>query len=238
MTETAPAQGPQRLPRHRAVNLLLSLYEEPRYLEIGIAKGETFHNVNAALKVAVDPTFGFDHVEAQRTKPGTTYHEVTSDVYFGKYIEATETFDVIYLDGLHTFEQTLRDLNNALEHLEPRGLILIDDVRPHTYVASLPDYQNYSEVKQRLGIDDERWMGDVYKLVWFIDSFYQGLRYRTISNNHGQAVVWRESRPSVTERTVTEVGSLTFEEFMLQRDTLRLAPFGEIMKEVRAAVER
>ena len=67
-------------------------------------------------------------------------------------------------------------------------------------------------------------MGDVYKLVWFIDSFYQGLRYRTISNNHGQAVVWRESRPSVTERSVTEVGSLTFEEFMLQRDTLRLAP--------------
>ncbi len=143
MTETAPAPGPQRLPRHRAVNFLLSLYEEPRYLEIGIAKGETFHNVKATLKVAVDPKFGFDHVEAQRTNPGTTYHEVTSDVYFGKYIEATETFDVIYLDGLHTFEQTLRDLNNALEHLEPRGVILIDDVRPHTYVASLPNYRNY-----------------------------------------------------------------------------------------------
>ncbi len=184
----------------------------------------------------MDPKFRFDHVEAQRTNPGTTYHEVTSDEYFGKYVEAAETFDVIYLDGLHTFEQTLRDFNNALEHLEPRGVILIDDVRPHTYVASLPNLGNFRVVKRRLNIADRRWMGDVYKLVWFIDSFYQGLRYRTISDNHGQAVVWRESRPSVTERSVTEVGSLTFEEFMLQRDVLRLGPFGEILNEVRAAV--
>ena len=143
MTETAPATGPQRLPRHRAVNRLLSLYDQPRYLEIGVARGDTFDKVNAPLKVAVDPKFRFDHVEAQRANPGTTYHDVTSDEYFGKHVEATEKFDVIYLDGLHTFEQTLRDLNNALEHLEPHGVILIDDVRPHTYLASLPNHQNY-----------------------------------------------------------------------------------------------
>ena len=47
-------------------------------------------------------------------------------------------FDVIYLDGLHTVEQTLRDLLNALPHLQPQGVIVIDDVRPPTDLAAHP----------------------------------------------------------------------------------------------------
>lgn len=229
---------PQVVRRPVVVRSLLALYEEPRYLEIGVCTGQTFHKVEAPYKVAVDPEFRFDHEVAARENPGSTYHQVTSDEYFGSIVDEDEQFDVVFLDGLHTVEQTLRDLTNALPHLQPRGVIVIDDVTPPTFLASLPNRTNFFEVRRHLGGTDQRWMGDVYKLVYFIDTFFQQLTYRTISNNHGQAVVWRERRTSVTERTLNEIGSLTFEQFVLEQDALHLTRFGQIVKEVRASVER
>lgn len=220
--------------RFEAVNRLLRLHEQPRYLEIGVCEGATFERVEAPTKVAVDPEFRFDHVRAQAETPGASYHEVTSDQYFGTVVGADEMFDVIYLDGLHTFEQTLRDLLNALPHLQPHGTILVDDVRPPSYLASLPDRQNFFTVRSAIGVTDQAWMGDVYKLLWFVDTFLQGLTYRTISNNHGQAVIWRDRRASVTGRSMGEIARLTFEDFVLQADVLRLAPMREIMRELRA----
>ncbi|MCW2768060.1 MAG: hypothetical protein JWO11_4019 [Nocardioides sp.] len=229
---------PQVVRRPVVVRNLLALYEQPRYLEIGVCTGHTFHQVEAPYKVAVDPEFRFDPEAAARENPGSTYHQVTSDEYFGSIVGEDEQFDVVFLDGLHTVEQTLRDLTNALPHLQPRGVIVIDDVAPPTYLASLPNRTNFFEVRRHLGSTDQRWMGDVYKLVYFIDTFFQQLTYRTISNNHGQAVVWRDRRTSVTERTLNEIGSLTFEQFALEQDALHLTRFGQIVKEVRASVER
>ncbi|GAB2876284.1 class I SAM-dependent methyltransferase [Nocardioides pacificus] len=225
---------------HRAmvVRRLLSLYEEPRYLEVGVNKGHTFDRQSAARKVAVDPVFLFDHEAAEKADPTAEYHQVTSDEYFASIVAPDELFDVIYLDGLHTFEQTLRDLTNALHHLQPKGLIVIDDVRPPTYLASIPDRQNFFTVRSWLGSTDQAWMGDVYKLVWFIDTFYPHLSFRTIDNNHGQLVVWRERRAEVTERSVEEIAQLSFETFALEQDVLRATHFRKIMDEVRAWRER
>jgi hypothetical protein len=230
-----PAQ-PHVVRRHQVVSRLLDLYDRPRYLEIGVGTGATFHRVDAPTKVAVDPKFHFDPDEAEQGVTGVTYHQVTSDEYFGTIVGGDEMFDVIFIDGLHTFEQTLRDLINALEHLQPRGVIVIDDVRPPTYLASLPDREKFVEVRTYLKVDDKRWMGDVYKLVYFIDTFFQQLTYRTIRNNHGQAVVWRERRPSVAERTVGETDALTFQDFAVSQDVLRLTRFSRILDEVREAV--
>lgn len=220
--------------RPKVVRKLLSLYEAPRYLEVGVCRGATFDKVHAPRKVAVDPEFRFDHEQAERDHPGTEYYQVTSDDYFGRVIAEDETFDVIFLDGLHTFEQTLRDFNNALLHLQPHGVILIDDVSPPTYPASLPDRDNFYRVREWLGSTGNAWMGDVFKLVYFIETFHQGLSFRTISNNHGQAVVWRERRASVRQRTVADIGALSFEQFVLQQDALRPARFGQVMRELRA----
>lgn len=228
---------PHVVRRPAVVRKLLALYDAPRYLEIGVCTGATFDKVEAPRRVAVDPEFRFDHEQAQGDHPGTEYHQTTSDDYFGTIVGEDESFDVIFLDGLHTFEQTLRDLTNALHHLQPRGVIVIDDVTPPTYLASLRDRDNFFAVREWLGLTDQRWMGDVFKLVHFIETFHQGLSYRTISNNHGQAVVWRERRPSIPDRTVGDIDALTFEQFVLAQETLRLAPFHAILNEVRTRVQ-
>lgn len=237
---TEPTRGateppPERVvPRHNVLRRLTNLYEEARYLEIGVCEGATFNLVPAARKVAVDPEFRFDHERAARSGgPGVEYHQVTSDEYFASRVDPGEQFDVIYLDGLHVFEQTLRDLMNALAHLQPRGVVVVDDTRPPTYLASLPDRDNFFAVRRWMGIDDQRWMGDVVKVVWFVEAFCPQLSFRTISNNHGQTVLWRHRRAEVPQRSMGEVDGLTFERLVLDEHVLRLATFGDIRREVR-----
>lgn len=232
--ETSPESTPRRLPRHAVLRRLTKLYPGARYLEVGVNRGVTFDRVPAASKVAVDPVFHFDVPTKQAEAPHAEYHEVTSDVYFGTIVEPDRQFDVIYLDGLHVLEQTLRDLMNALHHLAPDGVIVIDDTHPPSYLASLADRENYFVVRNWLGEEKKAWMGDVYRLVYFIETFCPHLSYRTISDNHGQTVVWRTRRASVPERGLREVAETTFEQMVVTEESLRVAPYDEIHAELRA----
>lgn len=235
MSEPDPARpGVKRIGRAQVMRRLLAHYEEPRYLEIGVCQGRTFDRVHAPVKVAVDPEFRFDQDAPERRVPGTSYHEITSDEYFGTVVEPGTQFDVIYLDGLHTVEQTLRDLLNALPYLQPQGVLVVDDVRPPTALAAIRDRQEFFDVRREAGRDDEKaWMGDVYRLVWFVDTFCQQLSQRVIANNHGQAVVWRKRREQVTERLLADVGTLPFDAIEREPGVQRTAPFGEIVRELR-----
>jgi hypothetical protein len=237
MTEPAvehpvPPRG-ERTTRHRVVNRLLSLYDQPRYLEVGVCTAHTFDRVTAPIKVAVDPVFEFDHQDPERAVPGVEYHQVTSDAYFGTLVDPDRRFDVIYLDGLHTVEQTLRDVTNALHHLQPQGVILIDDVRPSSHLAAIPDRQRFFEVRNRLGTTEQDWMGDVFRVVLAIETFFQQLSYATVAENHGQAVVWRSRRTAVPERGLAAVGSWSFEDLLLDLGALRITPLPQIVRTLK-----
>ena len=158
--------------RHDVIQSYLDLFEDPRYLEIGVSKGITFHALRARRKVAVDPKFEIPLSERQAQ---AEYHEVTSDVYFQDLITPRTTFDVIYLDGLHTFEQTLRDLMNALEHLSEDGVIIVDDVLPTSYHASLKDQSDCVAVRNAISGSDPSWMGDTFRLVYFVEDIHASL---------------------------------------------------------------
>lgn len=217
---------------------LLALFEAPRYLEIGVAHGTTFHRVQARRKVAVDPSFRFDVAAAREENPSAAYHEVRSDTYFGEIVGPDEQFDVINIDGMHTAEQALRDLLNALSCLAPGGLIVIDDVKPSSHLAAMPDPVRFMRVKKSLGSTERNWMGDVYRVVYFIDSFLQQLSWRTVAENHGQTILWRRRRPQVTERGIAAVAAKSFDDLMLEQAVLRPAPYQTILEEVRRDAPR
>lgn len=210
----------------------LDLFNMPSYLEIGVWKGKTFFPAKAERKVAVDPKFAFDVKAAEATYETSTFHEVTSDKYFGS-LPKDESFDVIYIDGLHTFDQTLRDLLNSLAFLKDDGIVIIDDVYPREYHSALANVKHAHLVKAHTGSTNKEWMGDVYKLTFFIDSYLQQYSYRMVSDNHGQLVMWRAVRPSVTERTVENVSRAPFESILLEAEAQRRMPLSEILDELR-----
>ena len=104
--------------RSDIINKLIAKNNYKTYLEIGIAGGESFNTINCEYKVGVDPAL---------TTPAT--HHMTSDEYFDS-LTPNDKFDIIFIDGLHLWEQCYRDINNALAHLNPNGVVVCHDMNP------------------------------------------------------------------------------------------------------------
>lgn len=223
--------------RFDVVQALLDLYQSPSYLEVGVQDGITFHRTHAARKVAVDPVFRFD-VDVARQQPenaNSAYHQLPSDAYFcGPGVGAA--FDVIFIDGLHTFDQTLRDFHNAIGLLKPGGVILLDDTVPNTYAASLPNEVASVRLRQATEPHNRAWMGDVFRLVYFIRDYFPQYSYATLADNHGQTIVWRAQRTaSAKPRSVEAVARLEFADVMLHRDELNIAYLADVLPVLTAA---
>jgi hypothetical protein len=164
------------------------------YLEIGVNKGETFNVVNMPEKDAVDPKFLFD--TASYANDTVRFFEITSDEFFTSP-HGKPAYDLFFLDGLHTFEQTLRDFLSALTRSHHRTVYLIDDTVPSDVYSSLNDLQAaYSfrakAVGQAMHYD---WHGDVYKTVLALHDFFPTLDFATITDGgNPQTLVWHERR--------------------------------------------
>ncbi|WP_298964747.1 class I SAM-dependent methyltransferase [uncultured Methylobacterium sp.] len=228
------AKVPNGVTRTEVVQGILDLFENPNYLEIGVFEGKTFNNLKAGSKSAVDPAFAFDYQAVAAEDKSAQFFKVTSDRYFAEHAPQDSKFDVVYIDGLHTFEQTLRDLLNAFSYTHERSVIVIDDVYPSSYIAGLPDKRQFVQARELSGLKSRDWMGDVYKLIYFIETFCQQYDYRTINNNHGQLVLWRARRKDVRERTIAELAHLGYEKLFLEKDSLRLGSYASILETIKA----
>lgn len=220
--------------RYQVCQSFIDLSSNCSYLEVGVNEGLTFHQIKASKKVAVDPKFLFDTSREKDSTQTVQYFEVTSDRYFSQ-VSRQDKFNVIYLDGLHTAEQTLRDLLNAAELLSDRGVIIIDDVKPTSYAASLNSITGSVDLKNALHDPDQSWMGDVYKLAWFINAFMQQWTYYTIADNHGQIVLWRSARDEqiLGDSNLEDVARLSFADMHRDSQAFKFKPFAGILEEYK-----
>jgi capsular polysaccharide biosynthesis protein len=227
----SPGVPPGMLTRPAVVQRVLDLFDAPRYLEIGVDSGQTFHSVTADLKIAVDPAFKF---APPVSTAAVQYYPVTSDQYFARHCPPGQLFDVIFVDGLHQFEQTLRDMLNAVMRLSEHGVVIIDDILPASYHASLPDLGDAFMVRNHLspGSQDATWMGDVYKVAFFVQTFMQQFSFATVQETHGQLIAWRTPRQTadVGERSMLDIAMLSFLDTVKQRSVFRIRPMDAIIE--------
>lgn len=92
------------------------------YLEIGIELAVCFNQIICENKRGVDPD-----PECRKYVKSGYFHCMPSDVFFGC---STLLYDVILVDGLHLAEQTLKDIENALNCLNEGGYIIVHDCNP------------------------------------------------------------------------------------------------------------
>ena len=204
--------------RFERLNALAQITSAATYLEIGVEKGETFKQVDIPYKVGVDPNFRFD-VDALANER-TIFHRVTSDVFFSTLARAHGTFDLIYLDGLHTFEQTFRDFCASLGFAHPKTIWLIDDTHPSDRLAANPDRRVTKVMRRLLRIRDGRWMGDVFKVVFAIHDYFPQFSYATFPD-HGQTAVWPEARKDFAPAwaSLGKIGRMGYGDFLRSRDS-------------------
>ena len=207
----------------RRIKTLAEGLNAQTYLEIGVNKGRTFFPVSIPHKTAVDPRFLFDKAAVEQSDK-VMLKEMTSDDFFSA-LPMTHKYDVIFLDGLHTFEQTYRDLCNSLLHSHERSVILIDDTKPCDVYSAIP-HQNkalrYRKQAEGKGIG---WHGDVFKVVFALHDFHPGLNYRTIMGTRNpQTLVWRSNTGwrSPLFNSLETISRLSYFDFVDHIDILRL----------------
>lgn len=136
---------------------------EINYLEIGCDKNGTFNSICLPLKnkIGVDPVSG-----------GTI--RTTSDEFF---VNNNQKFDIIFIDGLHTYQQVKKDFQNSLNCLKDQGYIFVDDMLPYNW-----GMQHNPRIQSK-------WTGDVWKLaIEIIDSNI--INYNFIETNYGIGVFY------------------------------------------------
>jgi len=146
----------------KRLNRLAAALGAKSYLEIGVHTGGTFARVQVAERTAVDPAFPFpvsDHEDDV-----TIFAEMTSDEFFAG-LPAGKTYDLVFIDGLHTFEQTYRDLCNAIVRSHPAAPILVDDTVPSDVYSALRDPEQAFAFRAAAGPDGSAaWHGDTFKV--------------------------------------------------------------------------
>jgi hypothetical protein len=147
------------------INYIIATRNYKSYLEIGIEDGANFLSINATHKVGVDP----------EPSPGTPCDfQMPSDEFFAIN---QQTFDLIFIDGLHLYEQVLKDVTHSLKCLNPGGMIVIHDCLPR-----------YPEAQYRIRVPTE-WNGDVWKAAAYIRMHFQDVHFCVLDMDWGCGLI-------------------------------------------------
>lgn len=143
------------------INHFINKYNYTSYLEIGCQKDVAFRRVVIDKKIGVDPERG-----------GT--HRMTSDEFFSSN---KETFDIIFIDGLHHNEQVKKDIENALKVLNENGTIVVHDCNPTT------------EAMQKVPRITKEWTGDGWKAWVSLRRTRADLEMKVINTDYGCGII-------------------------------------------------
>ena len=150
------------------IEYLIKKNNYKNYLEIGCDKNQLFSKINIDNKIGVDP-FSGGNVRK------------TSDDFFK---ENKSNFDIVFIDGLHTYEQVKKDILNSVNCLLDEGIILVHDCMPDSLgKQAVPRYKM-------------QWNGDVWKAI--VDLRQQeNLEIYTCEIDQGIGVISKKKNTSI-----------------------------------------
>jgi hypothetical protein len=170
--------------RIQIIQKIINLKKFKSYLEIGCYNDNVFSNIIIDDKTGVDPVSGGNIRE-------------TSDNFFKKN---NRKFDLIFIDGLHHYDQVKKDIENSIFFLNVNGIIVIHDCMPRSFIEQA--------VPQSKGT----WTGDVWKNIVecrtlpFIQTY-------TVYVDHGISILLKRPNKNILDLKLSDFKKLKFEDF-------------------------
>ncbi|MGC4095350.1 MAG: class I SAM-dependent methyltransferase [Polyangiaceae bacterium] len=177
------------------------------YLEIGVDTGATLALAERSeLAVGVDPA----EIRARQPLPACArvYRE-ESDAFFASHtreqVLGARRLDLIFIDGMHRFENALSDFINAEAWAHSAATIVFHDCMPLLPSTATRDRQS------------SFWVGDTWKVVLALATARPDLRIRSLACAPSGLVIVRHLDPNSTSlrqnyaRLVKQFSSLTWQ---------------------------
>jgi glycosyltransferase involved in cell wall biosynthesis len=181
--------------RTSLINLYIQNFNYKSYLEIGVFDPkQNFDHINCKLKIGVDP-------QPHRVD----IVGLTSDQYFEKLAQ-DEKFDIIFIDGLHHYEQVIRDVFNALNHLNENGTIICHDMLPST------------EIMQEVPMRTQEWTGDCWKAWSYFRMNWSNLEMSVVNADYGLGIIRRGSQKCF--EPLLNISELDYQFFLVNKQQL------------------
>ena len=172
------------------------------YLEIGCDADLMFKAAMALRKTGVDPRQG-----------GT--HRMTSDSFFAAHQD--DRFDVVFIDGLHIYDQVRRDIAHALRLTRLGGFVAVHDMIPRDWIEEhVPKISN------------ARWTGDGWKCAFELAAT-PGVDFRLIAADHGVGVARLLQAGPVLADLGPSLAEARFAEFHHRFDQLPVVDIAEAL---------
>jgi hypothetical protein len=172
------------LTRSLIVNNIIDRKKYETYLEIGCDKNILFNSVKIKKKIGIDPVSGGNL-------------RMTSDSFFKNN---QNKFDLIFIDGLHQYEQVKRDVYNSLKFLNDHGVILLHDCMPSSFMRQAP--------KRSSNI----WNGDVWRNIVELRTLDQIDTY-TIYADHGIGLILKRKNRNKLLLNIKSFKKLKFKDY-------------------------
>ncbi len=161
------------LPGMDYLEILMNLHillEPMNYVEIGVQTGKSFKLASSStISVGIDPNPQLKY----RIPSCAKIFPVTSDEFFKNYDLLTELegykVDFAFIDGLHLFEQTLKDFINLEKYSTKNTVVCFHDTLP------------LDEITSRRNHETRFWSGDVWKIVSILKKYRPDLKIFTVA---------------------------------------------------------
>ena len=173
------------------INKAVTKFKNCKYLEIGCETNVCFNSISTEYKIGIDPNSG-----------GTI--RTTSDEFFEKN---KNFFDVIFIDGLHTYEQTRKDIVNSLKFLNQDGYIFLHDLIPRSWIEA-----NNPRIHKA-------WTGDIWKVCLELNKT-NGINFSVIIADHGVGVIKKEDKEVIYFDNYSNLINLQFSDYLKKIDEI------------------
>ena len=212
--------------RIRAVQRALDRRVNPVYLEIGVSKGQAFRRIRADQKIAVDPAFKLSKAPATSPTPRrasriTSRRPATRFFADQAAFLAERPIDVALIDGLHTYEQVVHDVENTVRYLKDDGVIFLHDCNPAIELIgrraeTWEDFVAQQKGPLVIGI----WSGDVWKAIVYLRSLRHDLRVAVLKCDTGVGIVRKGTPESRLAYTPAQIEALSYSDLAADRKHL------------------
>lgn len=195
---------PEKIFRWDLIQFLIDKYEYSSYLEIGCDKDQSFSKIEISHKVGVDPI------------SGGTIRKTSNDFFRTN----KKKFDLIFIDGLHHYEQVIEDIDNAIDILNDNGHILVHDCLPRTIAhQAIPRYRG-------------SWNGDVWKAIVDLRT-RKNLEVFTCEIDFGVGIIQKKNNSKLLELKINNFKNLKFKDyFHRNKEFMNVISYNETLKKI------